>query len=96
MKEEIFTDEFLEEIGFSLIEKKLGTYKPYPIYGKAKDKIGMTIIQWSTEGHSCTYFGEKLEPNTSVSVLKDGGTRTAFNDYVYTQDDLRKILSLTA
>ena len=95
MKQEIFTDEFLKEIGFALIEKKKSEFKPYPIYGKAKDRTGMTIIEWCDEGHSCTYFGDKLEPNTSVGVLKDGGTRHAFNGYVYTQDDLRKVLSLT-
>ncbi len=95
MKQEIFTDEFLKEIGFTLIEKKKSEFKPYPIYGKAKDRTGMTIIQWCDEGHSCTYFGEKLEPNTSVGILKDGGTRHAFNGYVYTQDDLKLLLSLT-
>ena len=95
MKQEIFTDEFLEEIGFILIERKKSEYKPYAIYGKARDKIGMTHIHWCDEGHSCTYFGEKLEPNTSVGVLKDGGTRYAFNGYVYTREDLLKILSLT-
>jgi hypothetical protein len=95
MKQEIFTDEFLKEIGFSLIGRKKSGYRPYSVYGKAKDKIGLTIIEWNEEGHSCTYFGEKLEPNTSVGILKDGGTRTAFNGYVYTQDDLKKILSLT-
>ena len=95
MKQEIFTDEFLKEIGFTLISRKQSDFKPYPIYGKAKDRVGMTIIEWCDEGHSCTYFGDKLEPNTSVGILKDGGTRYAFNGYVYNQDDLRKILSLT-
>ena len=95
MKEEIFTDEFLKEIGFTLIEKKKSEFKPHHIYGKAKDRTGMTIIQWNEEGHSCTYFGDKLEANASVGVLKDAGTRTAFNGYVFTQDDMRKVLSLT-
>jgi len=95
MKQEIFTDEFLKEIGFTLIEKKKGEFKPYPIYGKAKDIFGMSIIQWCDEGHSCTYFGDSLKPNTSVALLKDGGTRKVFDGYVYTQDDFRKILSLT-
>lgn len=91
----IFTDAFLKEIKFTLIERKMSEFKPYHVYGKAKDRTGMTIIEWNEEGHSCTYFGEKLEPNTSVGILKDGGTRHAFNGYVYTQDDFRKILSLT-
>ena len=94
-KVDIFTEEFLTEIGFILVEKNKSEFKPYPIYGKAKDRTGMTIICWCDEGHSCTYFGEKLQPNTSFSVEKDGGTRYAFNGYAYTQDDVRKILSLT-
>ena len=51
---EIFTDEFLKEIGFTL-EFRKGTY------GKARDKIGMTHLYWNTEGHCCTYFGDKLD-----------------------------------
>jgi hypothetical protein len=95
MKQDIFTEEFLKEIGFNLTEKKESQFKPYSIYGKAQDRIGLTILQWCDEGHYCTYFGDKLEPNTSLGILKDGGTRTVFNGYVYTQDDVRKILSLT-
>jgi len=95
MKQDIFTEEFLKEIGFTLTEKKESQFKPHSIYGKAQDRIGLTILQWCEEGHSCTYFGDKLEPNTSLGILKDGGTRTVFNGYVYTQDDVRKILSLT-
>ena len=94
-KTKIFTKDFLKEINFTLIEEKKSEFKPYSIYGKAKDRTGMIIIQWCEEGHSCTYFGEKLKPNTSVGILKDGGTRHAFNGYVFTQDDLRKVLSLT-
>lgn len=95
MKQKIFTADFLKEIGFTLVEEKKSEYEPYAIYGKAKDRTGMTIIEWCEEGYSCTYFREKLEPNTSVGILKDAGTRTAFNGYVFTQDDVRKLLSLT-
>lgn len=95
MKNEIFTEEFLKEINFKLIDKSTSVFAPYSVYGKAKDRTGMTIIQWCEEGHSCTYFGDKLEPNTSVGVLKDGGTRYAFNGYVFNQDDVRRILKLT-
>lgn len=91
----IFTPEFLEEIGFTLVEQKVGKYKPHPTYGVAKDRIGLTYIRWSTEGHSCTYFGDKLEPNTSFEIRKDADTRYAFNGYVFTQDDVRQLLNLT-
>jgi len=94
-KEKIFTPEFLEEINFSLIKEEKGKYKPYPLYGSAKDKIGMTILEWCDEGASCTYFGEPLEPNTSFGIKKDGGTRYAFNGYVFTQEDVRNLLNLT-
>jgi hypothetical protein len=95
MENNIFTPEFLKEIGFTLIEEKVGKYSPHPTYGSAKDKIGITNIRWSTEGHYCTYFGEKLEPNTSFEIKKDADTRTAFNGYVFSQDDVRHLLKLT-
>lgn len=95
MQNEIFTPEFLKEIGFELTKKSKSIFKPYAVYGEAKDRIGMTVIQWCEEGHSVTYFGDKLEPNTSVGILKDGGTRYAFNGYVFNQDDVRRILKLT-
>jgi hypothetical protein len=90
---EIFTDEFLEEIGF----KRAPIKTPDIRCGKAIDKKtgGMTVITWNTTGHSCTYFGDKLPQNVSVGIGKDGGTRTAFNGYVFTQDDVRKALSLS-
>lgn len=64
-------------------------------YGVAKDKHGMTIIHWDTKGHFCNYYGHKLEPNISVSISKDGGTRTVFSGYVYTKEDFLKVLTLT-
>ena len=91
----IFTIKFLKEIGFTLISKEKSKYKPYQIYGKAKDRTGMTLISWNEEGASCTYFGDKLEPNNYFCIEKDGGTRIAFNGYVFNQDDVRKILALT-
>jgi len=94
-KEKIFTPEFLKEIGFTLIDESKSKFKPYSTYGKAKDKINLTLIEWCEEGHSVTYFGEQLKPNTSVGIKKDAGGRTVFNGYVFTQDDVRKILSLT-
>lgn len=95
MKPEIFTDDFLKEIGFTLVQKSKSEFHPHPIYGEAKDRIGMTIIKWCDEGHLCTYFGDKLAPNTSVTIYKDGGTRKVFNGYVFTQNDVRRILLLT-
>ena len=84
----IFTEEFLKEINFTLVSYEEG-------YGKAKDRIGMTWISWNEEGRSCTYFGEKLAPNTSVGIRKDGDTRTAFEGYVFNQDDVRRLLKMT-
>lgn len=90
----IFTPEFLKEINFILISEKTSEYKPFQIYGSAKDQIGMTYIYWNEDGPSCTYFGEPLEPSNYMEVRKDGDTRTAFNGYVFNQDDVRKVLSL--
>jgi len=95
MQNKIFTKEFLDEIGFTIIQEKISEFKPNKAYGSAKDKIGLTHIYWNEDGHSCTYFGDKLEPNISMSVRKDADTRYVFNGYVFTQDDVRKILSLT-
>ena len=94
-KNKIFTSEFLKEIGFTLIKEEKSKYEPYNIFGSAKDKIGMTYLYWNEEGCSCTYFGEKLEPNTAFSIRKDADTRDAFNGYVFNQDDVRRLLKLT-
>ena len=91
----IFTEEFLKEIGFTLVYLKTSTFKPFNDYGCAKDRIGMTHIYWNNDGASCTYFGEKLEPNIHMSIRKDADTRYAFNGYVFTQDDVRRLLKLT-
>lgn len=89
---EIFTDQFLQEIGFKriLLESSAN-------YGKAVDlrTNGMTELYWNTEGHICTYFGERLQQNVSFSIKKDGGTRYAFNGYVFSQDDVVRLLKLT-
>jgi hypothetical protein len=94
MKDKIFTLEFLNEIGFTLIPKN-DEETNFGQYGSAKDRTGMTIIHWNKEGASCTYFAEKLDPNNFLLIEKDGGTRTAFNGYVFNQDDVRKLLKLT-
>lgn len=91
----IFTQEFLDEIGFTLVYEKKSEYAPYKNYGCAKDRIGLTHLYWNEDGHKCTYFGDRLEPNTSFSIRKDGDTRYAFNGYVFTQNDVRLLLKLT-
>jgi len=95
--QKIFTSKFLAEIGFKKVRLPKSPYNKAGKYGKAKSikGSGITVIRWNNEGHSCTYFGDKLLPNVSVEVKKDWDTRTAFNGYAYTQDDVRKILSLT-
>jgi len=96
MSKTIINAEFLKELGYTIIKQKESVFKPFCIYGTAKDKIGYTIIHWNTEGSSCTYFGEKLNTNINMRILKDGGTRTVFSGYIFCQEDLIKILSLTA
>lgn len=95
MKDKIFTSEFLKEIEFILVFEKTSGYLPNKPYGCIKDKIGLTHIYYNEEGHSCTYFGDTLEPNTSISITKDAETRTVFSGYVFSQDDVRNILKLT-
>lgn len=98
MKEKIFTEEFLEEIGFERTYTSDGSgYELKNQYGKAQDKRtkGMTILEWNNEGHSCTYFGEPLESNVSFGIKKDAGTRNAFNGYVYNQEQVKLLLNLT-
>lgn len=96
MKVKIFTPEFLEEIGFTLVYEKppKNPKRPLDIYGCAVRR-GMTHLYWHEEGYSCTYYGEDNEPNTSLSIRKDADTRNAFNGYVFTQDDVRRLLKLT-
>lgn len=88
----IFTKEFLDEIGFQFSKGDENSQ-----YGSAISKRpkGMKIIDWNNKGASCTYFGDKLEPNVFMGIETDGGTRVLFNGYVFTQDDVRKILELT-
>lgn len=93
--DKMFSDEFLKEIGFKLVKYEKSKFFPYQYYGMAVDRICLTHIYWNEDGHSVTYFGEKLEENTSVSVRKDADTRTVFNGYVFNQDDMRKVLNLT-
>lgn len=70
-------------------------YKGDTHYGVAKDRTGMTIIHWATDGHSCTYFGDKIEPNITVNIGKDGDTRTVFNGYCFNREDFERVLKLT-
>ncbi len=87
---DVFDKDYLKSIGFN-VTKDNGQY------GEAKciRANGMTVIQWNREGHSCTYFGDKLEKNVSVGIKKDGGTRTAFSGYVYSREQLELIINLT-
>ena len=88
----IFTEEFIKEIEFLYSSGDENSQ-----YGEAVSirPRGMTVINWNNEGSICTYFGDKLKPNVSVSIKKDGGTRTVFNGYVYSQDDIRIIIDRT-
>lgn len=95
-KNNIFTDEFLKESGYTVTKRERSKFGDKHIYGEAKDRTGMSIINWNESGHSCTYFGAPLESNVSFMLSKDGGTRTAFNGYVYNQEEVKTILRLTS
>ena len=90
--DEIFTDEFLEEIGFKRVH-----CGGFPEYGRALDKRtnGMTVLAWNNKGASCNYFGEPVEKNIHFGIRKDADTRYAFNGKVFNQDDVRRLLHLT-
>ncbi len=81
---------FMKELGFK-------TIKDDGIYGQAKDirTNGMTVIEWNREGRTCTYFGDKLNPNIALSIKKDGGTRNAFNGYIFNERELKDLLIRT-
>jgi len=101
-----FIKEALEELVLKqnkIVENKFTITKYYEsefgkkgvFYGEARDKPGMTVINWVTSGYGVTYFGDKLKPNIGVSIGKDGGTRYAFNGYCYLKEDFLKVLTLT-
>lgn len=87
------TPELLDELGFKIVKNPDLNRG----YGKAVDKKTgwMTMLYWNCEGCSCTYFGDKLEDNIGLSIRKDNDTRNAFNGYIYTVEDLKKVISLT-
>lgn len=81
--------------GFKILSYEESKYSKGVFYGHAVCRIGMTHVYWATDGHSCTYFGDKLEPNIGVSIKKDGDTRTAFNGYCFTRQQFETQLNLT-
>lgn len=95
--ENFITKELLEELGFTLETYKESTWNKGVFYGEAHSKRpkGMTTINWNTDGHSVTYFGEPLAANIGVLIKKDGGTRTAFNGYCFSEEDFKRVLQLT-
>lgn len=88
--EDLFDSKYLDSIGFKIT-------KDDGVCGVAihKRTNGMTVIWWNREGHSCTYFGEKLSKNVSFGIRKDGDTRTAFSGYVFDRDQIELLLKLT-
>ena len=81
---------FMKSIGFK-------TTKDDGIFGEAKDikSNGMTIINWNRNGRIYSYFGKKLDKNIDISIKKDGGTRTAFDGYIFCEHQLKELLELT-
>jgi hypothetical protein len=88
--EDIFDKEFIESLGFT-VKKDDGQY------GQAScSRNGMTVLHWNRSGHHCTYFGDPVvDYNCCFSVKKDGYTRCAFNGYVFSRDDVERILRMT-
>lgn len=93
---DFITKRLLSQLGFKLVSYKKSEFSTREVmYGYAIDRTGMTTINWATDGHSVTYFGEPLADNIGVCIKKDGGTRTAFNGYCFNESDFRKVLQLT-
>lgn len=88
--EDFFDKEFIESLGFEVI-------KDDGQYGEAVCKRSCMInIHWNRQGHHMTYFGDSInEYNCSFSVMKDGKTRTVFSGYVFSKDDIERILKMT-
>mgnify|MGYP001615981581 CR=1 FL=1 len=93
---DLITQELLTELGLTLVSLEESKHRADVFYGKAIGKGGMEELTWNTSGAHCTYSGVILPANVDVCLKKDGGTRTAFNGYVFTQDDLRKVIQLTS
>jgi hypothetical protein len=89
--DEIFTDDFLNDIGF---KRTHNTGRPQ--YGSAESIQfkGKLQFQWNNEGCGCMYDGTRLPPNVSFGIKDDWGTRNTFHGLVYSQDDVRKLLTL--
>ena len=88
-KEDIFDKDYLESLGFYIVSDD-------GQYGKATFGNGATVIQWNRWGHHCTYYGKPIEEyNCSFSIRKDGGTRYAFNGYVFSRKDIERLLEMT-
>lgn len=89
MRNDIFTKEFIHELGFMTV-----SYDGQ--YGRAENLPpvkGKRQLQWNEEGSYIDYFGNSLLPNVFLRIYEDAGTRTVFYGVVYSQDDVRFILS---
>jgi hypothetical protein len=90
--EDFFEKEFIESLGFE-VESDDGQY------GKAvstRGCRGMTVLQWNRHGAHCTYFGDPVEKyNCIFAIKKDGGTRYAFDGYVFSKENIKDLLEMT-
>ncbi|HRW21312.1 MAG TPA: hypothetical protein P5509_05010 [Bacteroidales bacterium] len=90
-EKDLFSKDFLKRLGFE-ITKDDGQY------GKAESirPKGKILLSWNRDGAHCDYFGTPItEYNAFFGVEEDGGTRTAFNGIVYSEQDIERILKLT-
>lgn len=88
----IFDPSFMSDLGFT-VTKDDGEY------GAASSDLvrGKTLINWNRSGPSCDYFGNPIKPGAIyLSIKEDGGTRTVFNGYIWTREELEFILKRTA
>jgi len=87
---EFLTQEILEPLGYTVIERKTiwGI-----VYGKANDIHNRIHLAWNEEGICCDYYGVDLPKNIAIRITNDGGTRTSFDGYICSIDELKFILS---
>lgn len=84
-----FDKDFLKENNFKL-KKDDGKYG----YAQSIKPNGYVTLEFNRGGIGLSYLGDKLEPNIAIGLKLDGGTRTAFNGIIYSEEDFITVLKL--
>lgn len=84
-----FNEAFLKENNFKLIRDD-GKYG----YAESIKPNGYVTLEFNRGGIGLSYLGDKLEPNIAIGLKLDGGTRTAFNGIIYSEEDFITVLKL--